>query len=155
MNHCPDLLDINNRCLDGRELKQQILESEHTKEGSKIKILFKPCLFRDNGGRGVSKLITTNIIFSGTQVKLMVLGNPLRSKGYLPIVKRSRKDLIVKGKECPYLKCPKSNREWKQDIGRSKRMLADGPGTRYHGLPRVQQVPLLCVCRNKTMSKST
>ena len=45
----PELQDLNNRVLKGREL-QQILGSENLKEGGKTKILFKPLLFRENGG---------------------------------------------------------------------------------------------------------
>ena len=45
----PELQDLNNRVLEGREL-QQILGSENSKEGGKTKILFKPLLFEGNGG---------------------------------------------------------------------------------------------------------
>ena len=43
------LQNLSNRVLKGREL-QQILGSENSKEGDKTKILFKPLLFRENGG---------------------------------------------------------------------------------------------------------
>jgi hypothetical protein len=56
------------------------------------------------------------------QAKWVVLGNTLSSKE-CPHCKRYRK-------ECPHCKRSGVNYEWKQDSGRSKRVLDDGPGTR-------------------------
>ena len=60
----PDLQDLNNRVLKGRELQMTNLESEGMKEGDKTKILFKSLLLLGNGG--FIKLKTTDGICSGT-----------------------------------------------------------------------------------------
>ena len=73
------------------------------KEGGKTKILFKPHLFRGNEGH--LKLKTAKGICSGTQAKLIVLGNTLRSKECPHCKKGSEMSaFIVKGKESPYCK---------------------------------------------------
>lgn len=117
---CPNLQDLNNRVLKGKELQQQILGSENEKEGGKTKILFKPHLFNGNGGGGFLKLKIANEICSGTQAKPVVLGNTLRSKEYRHCKKGPERSVLV-------VKCPKSIKERKQDSGGSKRVLDNGP----------------------------
>ena len=75
------------------------LGSGDSKEGDKTKILFKSHLLL--GNRGLIKLKTTNGICSGTQAKLVVLGNTLSSKE-CPHCKRYRK-------ECPHCKMSRVN----------------------------------------------
>ena len=64
-----------------------------------------------------------------------VLGNTLRSKE-CPHCKMSRNEChhCKKERNALIVKCLESITGWKQDSGRSKRILDNGPGTRFQGL---------------------
>ena len=74
----------------GEKEASTILGSEDRKEGGKTKILFKPRLFRGNGGLFKAE---NHGICSGTQAKLVVLGNTLRSKE-CPHCKKVQKGML-------------------------------------------------------------